>query len=82
MIFERIVLNRLLDIDTFNDALPSHQFGFRSRHSAIEQIHRVVNHIPDALKGHKYCSAFFLMSDRLLIGEACCVISGQQGVCR
>jgi len=59
-IFERIVLNRLLDIDTFNDALPNHQFGFRSRHSAIEQVHRVANHILDASEGHKYCSAVFL----------------------
>jgi len=41
--FERIVLNRRLNIDTFNDALPNHQFCFRSRHSAIEQVHRVVS---------------------------------------
>jgi len=47
-IYERIVLDRLLDIDTFNDALPNHQFGFRSRHSAIEQVHRVVNYTLDA----------------------------------
>jgi len=59
-IFERIVLNRLLDIDTFNDALPNHQFGFRSRPSAVEQFHRVANHILDALEGHKYCCAVFL----------------------
>jgi len=59
-IFEQIVLNRLLDIDTFNDALPNHQFGFRSRNPAIEQVHRVVNHILDALESHKYCSAVFL----------------------
>jgi len=41
--FERIVLNRLLDNDTFNEALSNHQFCFRSRHSAIEQFYRVVN---------------------------------------
>jgi len=59
-IVERIVLNRLLDIDTFNDASPNHQFGFRSRHSAIEQVYRAVNHVIDALEGHKYCSPVFL----------------------
>jgi len=53
-IVERIVLNTLLDIDTFNDVLPNHQFGFRSRHSAIQQVYRVVSHILDTLEGHKY----------------------------
>jgi len=57
--YERIELNRLLDIDTFKDALPNHQFGFRSRHSATEQVHRVVNYILDALEGHKYWSPVF-----------------------
>jgi len=36
--FERIVLNRFLDIDTINDAVRNHQLSFRSRHSAIELV--------------------------------------------
>jgi hypothetical protein len=40
--------------------IPAHQFGFRKRHSTIEQTHRVVQRIHEALESKQYCSAAFL----------------------
>jgi hypothetical protein len=40
--------------------IPNHQFGFRQRHSTIEQIHRIVQRINEALESKQYCSAAFL----------------------
>jgi hypothetical protein len=39
---------------------PAHQFGFRKRHTTIEQTHRVVQRIHKALENKQYCSAAFL----------------------
>lgn len=40
--------------------IPSHQFGFRSRHSTIEQAHRVTTKIRNALEAKEFCRAIFL----------------------
>jgi hypothetical protein len=42
-----------------NRLLPNHQFGFRQRHSTIEQTHRIVQRINEALENKQYCSAEF-----------------------
>jgi hypothetical protein len=43
-----------------NRLIPSHQFGFRQRHSTIEQTHRIVQRINETLETNQYCSAAFL----------------------
>jgi hypothetical protein len=43
-----------------NRLIPNHQFGFRQRHSIIEQTHRIVQRINEALENKQYCSAAFL----------------------
>ncbi|GAB0086750.1 hypothetical protein DMENIID0001_009250 [Sergentomyia squamirostris] len=40
--------------------IPNHQFGFRSGHSAVQQIHRVVECIGEGLERKSYCTAAFL----------------------
>jgi hypothetical protein len=51
-VFEKILLNRILPLVDSNSPIPAHQFGFRKRHSTIEQTHRVEN--------KQYCSAAVL----------------------
>lgn len=59
-LFEKIILRRLTRIFNENNNIPQHQFGFRSGHSTVEQVHRVVNKIREALEKKQYCSAVFL----------------------
>lgn len=40
--------------------IPDFQFGFRSRHSTIDQVHRVTTVIERAFEEKKYCPAVFL----------------------
>ena len=40
--------------------IPSHQFGFRERHSTIDQVHRITDVIERSLEGGKVCSTIFL----------------------
>jgi hypothetical protein len=59
-VFENILLKRLLPVVENNRLIPKHQFGFRQRHSTIEQTHRIVQRIKEALENKQYCSAAFL----------------------
>jgi hypothetical protein len=59
-LFETLLLKRLLPLIERNNLIPSHQFGFRRRHSTIQQTHRVVHRINDAFERKEYCSAAFL----------------------
>jgi hypothetical protein len=59
-VFEKLLLKRLLPVVENNRLIPSHQFGFRQRHSTIEQLHRIVQRINKALENQQYCSAAFL----------------------
>jgi hypothetical protein len=59
-VFEKILLNLILPLVDTNSLIPAHQFGFRKRHSTIEQTHRVVQQIHEAFKNKQYCSAAFL----------------------
>jgi hypothetical protein len=43
-----------------NILIPNHQFGFRQRHSTIEQTHRIIQRINKALENKQYCSGAFL----------------------
>lgn len=59
-LFEKILLQKLKPILTEKKLIPDHQFGFRQEHGTVEQIHRVVKKINDALHMKTYCSAAFL----------------------
>jgi hypothetical protein len=38
----------------------NHQFGFRSKHATVGQIHRITNEIILIFEAKKYCSAVYL----------------------
>jgi hypothetical protein len=59
-LFEGLILKRIHDEHDTTTLLPSHQFGFRERHSTIHQAHRLVNEIATSLEEKKYCNAVFL----------------------
>jgi hypothetical protein len=59
-VFEKILLKRLLPEFENNRLIPNHQFGFRHRHSTIEQTHQILQRINEALENKQYCSAAFL----------------------
>jgi hypothetical protein len=58
-VFQKLLLKGLLPIVENNRLIPNHQFSFRKRHSTIEQTHRIVLRINEALKNKQYCSATF-----------------------
>jgi transposase len=59
-VLEKLLINRLQPIIEERKLIPKHQFGFRNRHSTIEQVHRIVNQINKDLECKRYCSAAFL----------------------
>jgi hypothetical protein len=61
-VFEKLLLQRLHPTVENNRLIPYHQFGFSQRHSTIlvEQMHRIVQKINEALETNQYCSAAFL----------------------
>jgi hypothetical protein len=60
MLFERLLLKRINDEHDPSTLLPSHQFGFRERHSGIHRVHQIVNEIATSLEEKKYCNTVFL----------------------
>lgn len=59
-LLEKLLLTKISPIIESSDLLPDHQFGFRHRHSTIEQVHRVVDTINQAFEDRSYCVAAFL----------------------
>ena len=59
-IFEKLLLKRLLPIFDSQKAIPSHQFGFRSSHSTVQQCFRIVDKISSSLERGQYCGGVFL----------------------
>ena len=59
-IFERLLLNRLMPIIDERKILPKHQFGFRKRHSTVEQIHRITNLVENCFEHKMICSVALL----------------------
>jgi hypothetical protein len=59
-VFEKLLLNRILPLVAYNSLIPAHQFGFRKRHSTIEQTHRIIQRVHEALESKQYCCAAFL----------------------
>ena len=59
-LFEKLLLKRLDPIIEQRKLIPTHQFGFRNKHSTIDQVHRITNVIEKALEEKQICSAIFL----------------------
>lgn len=59
-LFEKLLLKRLRPIIDNNNLIPDFQFGFRQKHSTIDQVHRITDIIEYALEGKQVCSAVFL----------------------
>lgn len=59
-IFEKLLLRRIKGQIEEQNAIPNHQFGFRTQHSTVEQANRVYNTIANALEERTFCSAVFL----------------------
>ncbi|KAI5754873.1 hypothetical protein M8J77_012232 [Diaphorina citri] len=59
-LFEKILKKRLIEIINERKLIPDHQFGFRSKHNCIEQVHRITSQIEKAIEDKKVCSAIFL----------------------
>lgn len=59
-LFEKLIIKRLKPILEEAQIIPTHQFGFRTKHSTIDQIHRITDVIEKTLEGKKVCSTIFL----------------------
>lgn len=59
-VFEKIFLDRLEIVLERKQLIPDHQFGFRQRHSTVQQIHRVVNKISSDLDEKRVCVGVYL----------------------
>ena len=59
-LFEKLLIKRLKPIIERKNLIPNHQFGFWSKHSTTDQVHRITNITENALKEKNVCSAVFL----------------------
>jgi hypothetical protein len=59
-ILEKLLLKRLLPCIAENSIIPNSQFGFRTAHSTIQQVHREVDAISYALEKKLFCTSAFL----------------------
>lgn len=59
-LFEKLLLNRLMPIVEKKSLIPDLQFGFRKKHSTVEQVHRMVAVIDEALEKKEFCAAIFI----------------------
>ena len=59
-VLEKIITKRLRPVIETEEIIPSHQFGFREKHSTIDQVHRITDIIENAYNDKKVCSAVFL----------------------
>jgi hypothetical protein len=57
---EKLLLKRLKLMIEDTYLIPDHQFGFRTQHSTIDQVHRITNIIEQSLEEKKVCSTLFL----------------------
>lgn len=59
-IFEKIILRRMRAVIDEKNLIPEIQFGFREKHSLVEQVHRIVHSISQALEKKEFAPAVFL----------------------
>jgi hypothetical protein len=59
-VFEKILLNKIVNILPAHTMFPNHQFGFRPSHSTVQQLHRVSDFISSNLELKRYSAGIFL----------------------
>lgn len=59
-LFEKLLLKRLRPLIERGNLIPDYQFGFRQKHSTIDQVHRITNIIERTFEENEVCSAVFL----------------------
>uniref|UniRef100_A0A1Y1JXT3 Reverse transcriptase domain-containing protein n=2 Tax=Photinus pyralis TaxID=7054 RepID=A0A1Y1JXT3_PHOPY len=59
-LLEKLVLHRLNEDLPPENWIPEHQFGFRQKHSTVQQVHRITHTINEAFEKKQYCSGIFL----------------------
>ena len=59
-LFEKLYIKRLNEIVGKQNLIIDAQFGFRAKHSTIDQLHRITKFIEDSLEKGEYCVAVFL----------------------
>jgi hypothetical protein len=59
-LYEKLFLTRIKPILQETICIPDHQFGFRQKHTTIEQVHRIANVINKAVESNTYCTAALL----------------------
>lgn len=59
-LMERLLLRRMTPIIESRNLIPDHQFGFRCKHSTVDQVHRITDIIEKALEDKQICSTLFL----------------------
>ena len=59
-LFEKLYIKRLNEIVSKQNLIIDAQFGFRAKHSTVDQLHRITKFIEDALEKGEYCVAVFL----------------------
>lgn len=59
-LFEKIICRRLNSVIETRNLIPHHQFGFRKKHSTLEQVHRISHEIERTIECKEICSAVFL----------------------
>ena len=59
-LLEKLFLKRLKPILDEKQIIPTHQFGFRNKHSTIDQVHRITATLEKALEEKQVCSTLFL----------------------
>ena len=57
---EKLFIIRLKTIIERKNLIPNHQFGFRSNHSTIDQVHRITDVIEKTIEEKKIGSTIFL----------------------
>jgi hypothetical protein len=58
-IFQKFLLRRInMDLKP-DDWMTPHQFGFRNQHSTVQQTHRIIHTIHQALEDKQYCTSVF-----------------------
>ena len=57
-LMKRLLLKRMKPIIENRDLIPDHQFGFRCKHSTIDQVHRITDIIEKALENTDVSAAF------------------------
>jgi hypothetical protein len=59
-IFEKLLLRRINTDLKPDDWMPPHQFGFRNQNSTVQQTHRIIHTIHQALEDKQYCTSVFI----------------------